>query len=249
MHSEVEVLQERHQKLRELLNGVEETIETCNRSKDATLDQLRSAFESMVARLETQLKTKLLALLGQKSSMMEELELLEGVMEEVNHQLTSSSQAAFIKKTPHLVGMLQELHDKPTEGFSQSSVDCSFANEVVPDYASAAFSIKGFTREQEASEGSADLLFSFRSARFLPAMSLPPSHSLVLSSPLRQRPQVAPEGVPQRQRQRSWLVPQRVPGAAGRRDGALQVRVQDRNGGFLFVARSLSSQHCSECPW
>ena len=86
--------------------------------------------------------------------MVEELELLEGVMEEVNRQLASSSQASFIGKTPHLVGMLQELHDKPTSQFNTSTVKCDFVNEVVPGYESSSFCIPNFTQEQQETEGS-----------------------------------------------------------------------------------------------
>ena len=63
----------------------------------------------MQGRLDSQLKAKLLTLLAQKNTMVDEIELLDSMLNEVNRQLTTSAKSAFIAKSNQLVGVLREV--------------------------------------------------------------------------------------------------------------------------------------------
>lgn len=55
--------------------------------KDERVREIRNAMEMMTARLDTQLKNKLKTLMGQKTSLTHETEVLESLLQEVEHQV------------------------------------------------------------------------------------------------------------------------------------------------------------------
>lgn len=55
--------------------------------KDECVREIRNAMEMMTAWLDTQLKNKLITLMGQKTSLTHETELLESLVQEVEHQV------------------------------------------------------------------------------------------------------------------------------------------------------------------
>lgn len=61
-------------------------------AKDEKVREIKNAVESMVCRLDTQLKVKLLTLMRQKNSLTQETEQLEQLLEEIEHQLNTCSR-------------------------------------------------------------------------------------------------------------------------------------------------------------
>ncbi|KAG8122613.1 hypothetical protein E2320_018107 [Naja naja] len=72
-------------RLMELIS-LERNVEAVRSAKDERVREIRNAVEMMIARLDTQLKNKLITLMGQKTSLTQETELLESLLQEVEHQ-------------------------------------------------------------------------------------------------------------------------------------------------------------------
>ena len=71
---EVSLLRRRLMELISLGQEVERHVEVVRAAKDERVREIRNAVELMIARLDSQLKTKLLALMGQKNSLTQETE-------------------------------------------------------------------------------------------------------------------------------------------------------------------------------
>ncbi|XP_077825099.1 E3 ubiquitin-protein ligase TRIM37 isoform X28 [Macaca mulatta] len=99
----------------------------------------------MIARLDTQLKNKLITLMGQKTSLTQETELLESLLQEVEHQLRSCSKSELISKSSEILMMFQQVHRKPMASFVTTPVPPDFTSELVPSYDSATFVLENFS--------------------------------------------------------------------------------------------------------
>ena len=60
-----------------LVQEVERNVEGVRAAKDERVREIRNAVELMIARLDSQLKSKLLVLMGQKNSLSQETEQVE----------------------------------------------------------------------------------------------------------------------------------------------------------------------------
>lgn len=69
-------------------------MESVRAAKDERVREIRNAVELMIARLDSQLKSKLLTLMGQKNSLTQETEQLETLLQEIEHQLHTCSKYA-----------------------------------------------------------------------------------------------------------------------------------------------------------
>lgn len=67
-------------------------MESVRAAKDERVREIRNAVELMIARLDSQLKSKLLTLMGQKNSLTQETEQLETLLQEIEHQLHTCSK-------------------------------------------------------------------------------------------------------------------------------------------------------------
>lgn len=67
-------------------------MESVRAAKDERVREIRNAVELMIARLDSQLKSKLLTLMGQKNSLTQETEQLESLLQEIEHQLHTCSK-------------------------------------------------------------------------------------------------------------------------------------------------------------
>ena len=65
INNEVTQLKRRHVELISLVHDVEKNVESVKGAKEERVREIRNAVELMIARLESQLKTKLLTLMGQ----------------------------------------------------------------------------------------------------------------------------------------------------------------------------------------
>ncbi|XP_037666028.1 E3 ubiquitin-protein ligase TRIM37 isoform X5 [Choloepus didactylus] len=146
VNEEVAKLRRRLMELISLVQEVERNVEAVRNAKDERVREIRNAVEMMIARLDTQLKNKLITLMGQKTSLTQETELLESLLQEVEHQvLRSCSKSELISKSSEILMMFQQVHRKPMASFVTTPVPPDFTSELVPCYDSATFVLENFS--------------------------------------------------------------------------------------------------------
>ncbi|XP_035156550.3 E3 ubiquitin-protein ligase TRIM37 isoform X11 [Callithrix jacchus] len=145
VNEEVAKLRRRLMELISLVQEVERNVEAVRNAKDERVREIRNAVEMMIARLDTQLKNKLITLMGQKTSLTQETELLESLLQEVEHQLRSCSKSELISKSSEILMMFQQVHRKPMASFVTNPVPPDFTSELVPSYDSATFVLENFS--------------------------------------------------------------------------------------------------------
>ncbi|KAH9639084.1 hypothetical protein HF086_009053 [Spodoptera exigua] len=91
IRDEVFQLRRRLTELISLGQDVERNVESVRAAKDERVREIRNAVELMISRLDSALKAKLLTLMGQKNSLTQETEQLEHLLQEIEHQLHSST--------------------------------------------------------------------------------------------------------------------------------------------------------------
>ncbi|KAF0038405.1 hypothetical protein F2P81_008889 [Scophthalmus maximus] len=142
---EVAKLRRRLMELISLVQEVERNVEAVRGAKDERVREIRNAVEMMIARLDNQLKNKLITLMGQKTSLTQETELLESLLQEVEHQLHSCSKSELISTSPEILLMFQQVHRKPMQSFVTTPVPPDFTSELVPAYDSSTFVLINFS--------------------------------------------------------------------------------------------------------
>ncbi|RXM97770.1 E3 ubiquitin-protein ligase TRIM37, partial [Acipenser ruthenus] len=147
VNEEVAKLRRRLMELISLVQEVERNVEAVRGAKDERVREIRNAVEMMIARLDNQLKNKLITLMGQKTSLTQETELLESLLQEVEHQLRSCSKSELISKSPEILLMFQQVHRKPMASFVTTPVPPDFTSELVPGYDSSTFVLANFRYE------------------------------------------------------------------------------------------------------
>ncbi|ENN73973.1 hypothetical protein YQE_09429, partial [Dendroctonus ponderosae] len=133
--------------------GVEErNVESVRSAKDERVREIRNAVELMIARLDSQLKTKLLTLMGQKDTLTQETEQLEHLLHEIEHQLHTCTRSELIIKSAELSRMIHNIRKKPMTSFVTAPVPADFHSEIVPAYSSSTFVMHGFTQLQRKAD-------------------------------------------------------------------------------------------------
>ncbi|XP_051973363.1 E3 ubiquitin-protein ligase TRIM37 isoform X2 [Xyrauchen texanus] len=145
VNEEVAKLRRRLMELIGLVQEVEKNVEAVRGAKDERVREIRNAVEMIIARLDNQLKNKLITLMGQKTSLTQETELLESLLQEVEHQLRSCSKSELISKSPEIQLMFQQVHRKPMQSFVTTPVPPDFTSELVPAYDSSTFVLANFS--------------------------------------------------------------------------------------------------------
>ncbi|XP_044755258.1 uncharacterized protein LOC123314194 isoform X2 [Coccinella septempunctata] len=149
---EVAQLRRRLMELISIVQEVERNVESVRSAKDERVREIRNAVELMIARLDSQLKTKLLTLMGQKDSLTQETEQLEHLLHEVEHQLHSSTKSELITKSGELSRMIHSIRKKPMQSFVTAPVPADFHSEIVPAYDSSTFVMHGFSQLQRKAD-------------------------------------------------------------------------------------------------
>ncbi|XP_072163401.1 E3 ubiquitin-protein ligase TRIM37-like [Diadema setosum] len=142
-------------RLRELISlnkDIDRNVDSVRSAKDERVREIRNTVELMISRLETQLKSKLLTLMGQKNSLMQETELLESLLHEVEHQVNSCSKSELIAKSADILQTFTQVHRKPMASFVTAPVPADFTSELVPAYDSSRFVLTGFTALQHKAD-------------------------------------------------------------------------------------------------
>uniref|UniRef100_A0A4W3K4G6 Tripartite motif containing 37 n=1 Tax=Callorhinchus milii TaxID=7868 RepID=A0A4W3K4G6_CALMI len=145
VNDEVAKLRRRLMELISLVQEVERNVEAVRSAKDERVREIRNAVEMMIARLDKQLKNKLITLMGQKTSLTQETELLESLLQEVEHQLRSCSKSELILKSQEILLMFQQVHRKPMASFVTTPVPPDFTSELVPAYDFSTFVLANFS--------------------------------------------------------------------------------------------------------
>lgn len=108
-------------------------MESVRAAKDERVREIRNAVELMIARLDSQLKAKLLTLMGQKTSLTQETEQLEALLLEVEHQLHNSTRSELIAKSRDMSRMIHQVRKKPMASFVTAPVPADFQRYVQHD--------------------------------------------------------------------------------------------------------------------
>ncbi|KAG0590375.1 hypothetical protein KC19_1G094600 [Ceratodon purpureus] len=137
-------LRRRRKELSALVASVDKNIETVLKSKDESAAELQMAFKRMQSRLEEQLKCKLLALLAQKGSMTQEMELLDTILHELDQQLNSIPKSDLIAQEPNMSRMLQDIRNRTFSDISRTPIPPEFTSEVVPSYEHGELILKNY---------------------------------------------------------------------------------------------------------
>ena len=87
----------------------------------------------MIARLDSQLKAKLLTLMSQKNSLTLETEQLEALLQEVEHQLHTCTRSELIIKSADLSRMIHQVRKKPMTSFVTAPVPADFHRYLIFD--------------------------------------------------------------------------------------------------------------------
>ncbi|KAI0223232.1 E3 ubiquitin-protein ligase TRIM37, partial [Lamellibrachia satsuma] len=145
INEEIIQLKRRHVELISLVQEVERNVDSVKTAKDERVREIRNAVELMIARLESQLKSKLFILMGQRNQLTQETELLESVLQEVEHQKRTRSKQELISKSTDLLRMFEQVHRKPMASFVTTPVPSNFTSEIVPQYDSSTFVMNNYS--------------------------------------------------------------------------------------------------------
>ncbi|XP_067121079.1 E3 ubiquitin-protein ligase TRIM37-like [Centruroides vittatus] len=149
---EVSHLRRRLMELISLVQEVERNVESVRVAKDERVHEIRNAVENMIARLDSQLKNKLLTLMGQKTSVTKETEQLESLLQSVEQQLHASSKNELISRSGEILNMIAEVQRKPMASFVTAPVPADFQSEIVPPYDSSTFVMHNFSLLQQRAD-------------------------------------------------------------------------------------------------
>lgn len=95
-------------------------------AKDERVREIRNAVELMIARLDSQLKAKLLTLMGQKNSLTLETEQLEALLQDIEQQLHTCSRSELIARSAELSHIIYQVRKKPMISFVTAPVPADF---------------------------------------------------------------------------------------------------------------------------
>ncbi|CAH8876087.1 unnamed protein product [Trichobilharzia szidati] len=142
---EMDQLKHRHLELISLFQDVEKNVQAVKQAKEERVRELRNAVELMVARLDSQLKAKLVTLMIQRSRLFQEIELLETLLQDVQSELDVATRSEMITRSPDILAMFTEVHCKPMASFVSAPVPADFVSEIVPPYESSTFILQPYS--------------------------------------------------------------------------------------------------------
>ncbi|GAB0094626.1 E3 ubiquitin-protein ligase TRIM37-like [Sergentomyia squamirostris] len=146
---EVSQLRSRLVELMNFIHEIDLNMEIVCSSKDEKVKEIRNAVESMINRLDQQLKGKLVTLMRQKRSLAQETEQLERLLEETEHQLNTCSRSQLIMKSPELLKIIHQVRVKPMASYVTAPMSADFTSEMVPSYDTCSFLLEKFMSLQQ----------------------------------------------------------------------------------------------------
>ena len=121
-------------------------------AKDDRVREIRNAVELMIARLDSQLKQKLLTLMAQKNSLSQETEQIENLLSEIDKYINGKARSELIGKSQELLQLSIDLNRKPLSAFASPQVHPDFTSEIVPQYDSSTFVLNQFSLLQHKAD-------------------------------------------------------------------------------------------------
>ncbi len=131
----VSALRRRLMDLISMVQDLERNVDTVRSAKDERVREMRAAVELMIERLDSQLKTKLLALMTQKNALTQHIDQLELLFQDVDRKLQLSSKADLIQKSREILATISAVEKKSVGYFltaAATPVNADFVSEVVP---------------------------------------------------------------------------------------------------------------------
>lgn len=120
--------------------------------------EIRNAVELMIARLENQLKSKLVILMNQRNKLSEETDSLENAALEVEMDVRSKSKNELIAKQADVILKCQQMMSRSHKPIATASCLLGagvgggypnlneFVSEIVPNYDTSTFTLTNFSR-------------------------------------------------------------------------------------------------------
>ena len=129
-----------------LIQDVERNVEMVRSAKDEKVSEIRHAVELIVARLDCQLRNKLLSLVAQKNVLTQETEHLEALLQNTESTLQNESKSQLISRSGDMLCALERAHRRVVGSFNISPVLADFQSEIVPPFQHSLFTIEDFSR-------------------------------------------------------------------------------------------------------
>lgn len=148
VREEVALLRRRLMELISLVQEVERNVESVRAAKDERVREIRNAVELMIARLDSQLKAKLLTLMGHKNALNQETEQVEQLLANIESQLQTATKGQLIAKSGEILQLALAANKKPMPSFVTAQVQPHFQSEIVPQYDEKTFTMALFSALQ-----------------------------------------------------------------------------------------------------
>uniref|UniRef100_A0A0K8SA98 E3 ubiquitin-protein ligase TRIM37 n=1 Tax=Lygus hesperus TaxID=30085 RepID=A0A0K8SA98_LYGHE len=149
---EITQLRRRLMELLGLMQDVDRNVECVRNAKDERVREIRNAVELMIARLDAQLKSKLVTLMSHKTALTAETEHVESLLHEVEQHLQTRARSELISSTSEISRMIHQVRKKPMSSFVIPTVPADFFSEIVPSYDSSTFIMQQFTQLQHKAD-------------------------------------------------------------------------------------------------
>ncbi|XP_077976484.1 uncharacterized protein LOC120333595 isoform X1 [Styela clava] len=149
---EESAIRRRLMELISLIQDVERNVDSVRNAKEERVREIRNAVEMMIARLDSQHQSKLMTLMGQKNQLSQETEMLENVLQEVDHQMQTSSKSELILRSSEMLQMFSAIHKKPMASFVTAPVPPDFSSELVPNYELSTFTLIKFSQLRQRAD-------------------------------------------------------------------------------------------------
>ncbi|KAK4474485.1 hypothetical protein MN116_001635 [Schistosoma mekongi] len=143
--NEMDQLKRRRLELISLFQDIEKNIQSVRQAKEERVRELRNAVELMVARLDSQLQSKLITLTSRRSRLFQEIEVLESLLQYVQSELNVATRSEMIGRSSEILAKLNEVHCKPMPSFISAPVPADFVSEIVPPYESSTFTLQPYS--------------------------------------------------------------------------------------------------------
>jgi tripartite motif-containing protein 37 len=160
INEHVKILKKRHSELNCLVQEVERNIESVKGTKDERVREIRNTVELMIAKLENQLKNKVLILMNQRNKLSHETEAMESTIQDIEVEIRNKSKSDLIIKSNDIIKKCEEIENgKPISSFASATISSScfsssneFISELVPQYDSSTFTIYNFSQFQHKAD-------------------------------------------------------------------------------------------------
>ncbi|VDP79737.1 unnamed protein product [Schistosoma mattheei] len=104
----------------------EKNVQAVKQAKEERVRELRNAVELMVARLDSQLKSKLVTLMSQRSQLFQEIESLENLLHDVQYAVDVAKPSEMVERSSEILALLSDVHCKPMASFVSAPVPADF---------------------------------------------------------------------------------------------------------------------------